>query len=66
MAEESSPVGSGAPTAKTQVVPSSAVLTGYGIGSVGMGVWVTVPGLLLLYYLTNILGVSPALAGVAL
>ncbi len=59
-------MGSGAPTAKAQVVPSSAVLTGYGIGSVGMGVWVTVPGLLLLYYLTNILGVSPALAGVAL
>ena len=59
------PAGASAP-APGQIVPSSAILTGYGIGSVGMGVWVTVPGLLLLYYLTNILGVSPALAGVAL
>ncbi|MFE1317374.1 MFS transporter [Kitasatospora phosalacinea] len=38
----------------------------YATGSVGMGVWVTVPGLLLLYYLTDVLGVSAALAGPAL
>ena len=31
-----------------------------------MGVWVTVPGLLLLYYLTNIVGVNPFLAGLVL
>lgn len=31
-----------------------------------MGVWVTVPGLLLLYFLTNTLGVSPFIAGLAL
>lgn len=66
MAETNSGAGSLAPTATAQAVPSSALLTGYGIGSVGMGVWVTVPGLLLLYFLTNILGVNPALAGLAL
>ncbi|GAA0408165.1 MFS transporter [Micromonospora gifhornensis] len=41
-------------------------LTAYATGSVGMGVWVTVPGLLLLYFLTNTLGVSPFLAGLTL
>jgi GPH family glycoside/pentoside/hexuronide:cation symporter len=38
----------------------------YATGSVGMGVWVTVPGLLLLYFLTHTLGVAPALAGLTL
>ncbi|MZE80846.1 MFS transporter, partial [Streptomyces sp. SID5475] len=38
----------------------------YATGSVGMGVWVTVPGLLLLYFLTHTLGVSPFLAGLTL
>ncbi|OKJ03363.1 MFS transporter [Kitasatospora sp. CB01950] len=41
-------------------------LTLYASGSVGMGVWVTVPGLLLLYFLTDVLGVPAALAGLAL
>ena len=41
-------------------------LVTYATGSLGMGVWVTVPGLLLLYFLTNTLGVSSALAGVTL
>ena len=36
----------------------------YALGSVGTGGFGTVPGLLLLYYLTNVLGVKPALAGV--
>ena len=31
-----------------------------------MGVWVTVPGLLLLYFLTDVLAVTPWLAGLAL
>ncbi|NKZ09247.1 MFS transporter [Actinomadura latina] len=31
-----------------------------------MGVWVTVPGLLLLYFMTHTLGVSPVLAGLTL
>ncbi|HEV7707573.1 MAG TPA: MFS transporter [Asanoa sp.] len=35
-------------------------------GSVGMGIWVTVPGIFLLYFLTDVLGVPPAMAGVAL
>ncbi|QMW68050.1 MFS transporter [Mumia sp. ZJ1417] len=41
-------------------------LAAYGSGSLGMGVWVTVPGLLLLYFLTNTLGVSPLVAGLVL
>lgn len=35
-------------------------------GSFGMGIYVTVPGLLLLYYLTNVCDVDAWLAGVAL
>lgn len=41
-------------------------LAAYASGSLGMGVWVTVPGMLLLYFLTHSLGVSPALAGLVL
>jgi GPH family glycoside/pentoside/hexuronide:cation symporter len=41
-------------------------LVSYATGSIGMGVWVTVPGLLLLYFLTHTLGVSPLLAGLTL
>ncbi|SDT20031.1 Na+/melibiose symporter [Actinoplanes derwentensis] len=41
-------------------------LVAYATGSVGMGVWVTVPGLLLLYFLTHTLGVPPLLAGLTL
>ncbi|SEF93152.1 Na+/melibiose symporter [Thermomonospora echinospora] len=41
-------------------------LLGYGVGSVGTGVFSAVPGLLLLYYLTDVLGVSAAIAGVVL
>ncbi|WP_433796960.1 MFS transporter [Actinoplanes sp. CA-252034] len=41
-------------------------LVAYATGSIGMGVWVTVPGLLLLYFLTHTLGVPPALAGLTL
>jgi glycoside/pentoside/hexuronide:cation symporter, GPH family len=38
--------------------------TGYATGSIATGVFSTVPGLLLLYYLTDILGVSTGAAGV--
>ncbi|MET7398780.1 MFS transporter [Dactylosporangium sp. NPDC005572] len=38
----------------------------FATGSVGMGVWVTVPGLLLLYFMTDVLAVAPLLAGFAL
>ncbi|NUP78062.1 MAG: MFS transporter, partial [Nonomuraea sp.] len=41
-------------------------LLGYGVGSVGTGVFSAVPGLLLLYYLTDMLGVSAAVAGAVL
>lgn len=46
-------------------LPSSVVL-GYGLGSLGTGMYSTVPGLLLLYYLTDVLGVAAGLAGVAI
>jgi Na+/melibiose symporter-like transporter len=41
-------------------------LLGYGIGSVGTGVFSAVPGLLLLYYLTDVLGVPAAVSGFVL
>ncbi|WP_329522235.1 MFS transporter [Spirillospora sp. NBC_01491] len=41
-------------------------LLGYGVGSVGTGVFNAVPGLLLLYYLTDVLGVSAVIAGFVL
>lgn len=41
-------------------------LLGYAVGSVGTGIFSTTPGLLLLYYLTNVMGVPAALAGVVL
>jgi glycoside/pentoside/hexuronide:cation symporter, GPH family len=41
-------------------------LLGYGVGSVGTGVFSAVPGLLLLYYLTDVLGVSAVVAGAVL
>jgi GPH family glycoside/pentoside/hexuronide:cation symporter len=45
---------------------SRKLTVSYGMGAVGNGVFVTVPGLLLLYYLTNILGVGAGLASAAL
>ncbi len=41
-------------------------LLGYALGSVGTGIFSTTPGLLLLYYLTDVMGVPAAVAGVAL
>ncbi|MBB5868844.1 Na+/melibiose symporter-like transporter [Allocatelliglobosispora scoriae] len=52
-------------SAPTQRLPRSGLLAFAG-GSIGMGVWVTVPGLLLLYFLTDVLAVSPLLAGFVL
>jgi glycoside/pentoside/hexuronide:cation symporter, GPH family len=46
-------------------VPLRALLPFAG-GSVGMGIWVTVPGIFLLYFLTDVLAVPPATAGLAL
>ncbi|WP_236836572.1 MFS transporter [Blastococcus sp. KM273129] len=49
-------------------VPPGARLTrgthlGYATGSIGTAAFGTVPGLLLLYYLTDVLGVAAAIAG---
>jgi GPH family glycoside/pentoside/hexuronide:cation symporter len=38
---------------------------GYGVGSIGTGMFSAVPGLLLLYFLTDTLGVAAGVAGVA-
>lgn len=42
------------------------VVVGYGLGSLGTGIYSTVPGLLLLYYMTDVLGVAAGLAGLAI
>ncbi|GAA3212227.1 MFS transporter [Actinocorallia longicatena] len=55
----------GAPRAGDTALPRKRLL-GYAVGSVGTGVFSAVPGLLLLYYLTDVLGVSAAFAGVVL
>ncbi|NJK32061.1 MAG: MFS transporter [Deltaproteobacteria bacterium] len=39
---------------------------GYGIGSIGTGLYNTVPGLLLLFYMTNTLGIPAWLAGLGI
>lgn len=41
------------------------VRVGYGLGSLCTGTFATVPGLILLYYLTNVLAVPAAVAGAA-
>lgn len=41
-------------------------LVPFAAGSVGMGIWVTVPGIFLLYFLTDVLAVPPSVAGLAL
>ncbi|MEU6708843.1 MFS transporter [Streptomyces wuyuanensis] len=52
------------PPAPAGPLPRS-VRIGYGLGSLGTGTFGTVPGLILLYYLTNVLAVPAAWAGVA-
>lgn len=39
---------------------------GYGIGDIGSNIFIVTSGLFLLFFLTNILGVEPALAGLVL
>lgn len=53
-------------TATQDVRAPIGPLSAYASGSFGMGVWVTVPGLLLLYFLTDVVGVAAALAGLTL
>jgi len=40
-------------------------MLGYGIGSIGSGIFSTVPGMLLLFYMTNALGIPAELAALA-
>jgi GPH family glycoside/pentoside/hexuronide:cation symporter len=50
------------------MIPTSlprSLRVGYGVGSFGAGTFSAVPGLLLLYYMTNSLGVPAGLAGLA-
>lgn len=54
------------PVAATDAALPRGPLAGFAAGSLGMGVWVTVPGLLLLYFLTDVLAVGPWLAGLVL
>jgi Na+/melibiose symporter-like transporter len=42
------------------------LLLGYSLGSLGTGVYSTVPGVLLLYYMTDFLGVASALGAIVL
>src|SRR6187431_1159001 len=53
-----------APTSRPAAGLTRAARRGYGLGSVATGAFGTVPGLLLLPYLTDRIGVSAALAGV--
>lgn len=41
------------------------IILAYSMGSVGTGLYLTVPSILLLYYLTQVLGIAPGLAGLA-
>jgi glycoside/pentoside/hexuronide:cation symporter, GPH family len=42
------------------------LLSGYALGSLGTGVYSTVTGVLLLYYMTDFLGVESALGAIVL
>lgn len=57
-------VAAGSSTANHRL--SNGLLLTYAAGSPGMGVWVAVPGLLLLFYMTDVLRVAPEIAGLAL
>ena len=41
------------------------IILAYSMGSIGTGLYLTVPSILLLYYLTQVLGIPPGLAGLA-
>lgn len=55
-----------APPAPAPARVPRAVALSYGTGAIGTGIYATVPGLLLLYYLTDIVGVGAGLAAVVL
>jgi Na+/melibiose symporter-like transporter len=45
--------------------PTRTVTLLFGVGSLGTGIYLTVPSILLLYFLTDVHGISPFLAGLA-
>lgn len=45
---------------------SAKQVAGFATGSASMGVFTTTPGLLLLYYMTDVHGIAPALAGLVI
>ena len=49
----------------TDTLPRRIALS-YGVGSVGTGIYSTVPGLLLLFYLTDVLGIRAGIASLVL
>ncbi len=53
------------PTTPIVRLPRRIALS-YGVGSIGTGVYSTVPGLLLLFYLTDVLGVAAGIASLVL
>lgn len=55
------PFGSAAPPADTRGL-SIGTMAAFGVGSLGTGVFSTVPSVLLLFFMTSVLGISPALA----
>lgn len=52
------------PAAPAKNAPPAFEQASFGSGSIATGVFVTVPGLMLLYYLTDTLGVAAGMAGV--
>ncbi len=52
-------------TAKSPEHLSKKVLVGYAMGSIGTGIFNTVPSILLLFYMTDILGLRPIMAAAA-
>ena len=52
-----------APPADTREL-SIGTMAAFGVGSLGTGVFSTVPSVLLLYFMTSVLGISPALAAI--
>lgn len=65
MSAVTEPVGADEAASTGPRAPLGA-LSAYASGSFGMGVWVTVPGLLLLFFLTDVVGVAASVAGLTL
>lgn len=59
------PLTPAAPAEPIPARPASPLLIGFGLGSLGTGLYSTVPSFLLLYFMTETLRVRPALAGIA-